>query len=152
MPLTFREARPSDIPGMFSVRGRTRENAFSAGDLAALGITPQSAAQAMRQGRTRTWLCHDGAAPVGFCSGDAASGEVLVVAVLPQYENRGIGRALLQAVVEALAAAGQPQPWLAASPDPGSRAYGFYRALGWRPTGERDERGDQILRHLGARG
>jgi hypothetical protein len=32
-----------------------------------------------------------------------------------------------------------------ASADPTVRAHGFYRALGWRPTGERTANGDEIL-------
>jgi hypothetical protein len=35
--------------------------------------------------------------------------------------------------------------WLAANPDPAGRAHGFYRALGWRPTGEMQHGGDEIL-------
>jgi hypothetical protein len=33
----------------------------------------------------------------------------------------------------------------AAFRDPALRAYGFYRALGWRPSGERTGSGDEIL-------
>ena len=35
--------------------------------------------------------------------------------------------------------------WLGASSDPGTRSNGFYRALGWRPAGEKDTHGDEIL-------
>ena len=35
--------------------------------------------------------------------------------------------------------------WLAADPDPATRAHGFYRSGGWRPTGQLDARGDEIL-------
>jgi hypothetical protein len=34
--------------------------------------------------------------------------------------------------------------WLAANPDPAGRAHGFYRSLGWRPTGEM-QHDDEIL-------
>ena len=34
---------------------------------------------------------------------------------------------------------------LAAPSDPALRAHGFYRAVGWMPTGERTENGDEIL-------
>jgi hypothetical protein len=38
-----------------------------------------------------------------------------------------------------------PASWLGASRNPATRAYGFYRALGWRPTGETDRHGDEVL-------
>ena len=47
MDLVFRETLPSDIEGLFSVRARTRENAFSKEMLASIGITPESIAEQM---------------------------------------------------------------------------------------------------------
>jgi hypothetical protein len=35
--------------------------------------------------------------------------------------------------------------WLAAPSDPSVPAYRFYRALGWRPTGEHLADGDEII-------
>lgn len=35
--------------------------------------------------------------------------------------------------------------FLSCSSDPNVRSYGFYRRLGWSPTGEKDEYGDEIL-------
>ena len=53
---------------------------------------------------------------------------VVVVAVLPEYEGRGVGERLLSRRCG--------RPWLAANPDPAGRSHGFYRSKGWRPTGE----------------
>ena len=69
----------------------------------------------------------------------------MVLAVLPEYEARGIGSRLLTLVVEWLRSCGHDRIWLAASPKPEVRAYGFYRSLGWHPTGERLQNGDEIL-------
>lgn len=55
------------------------------------------------------------------------------------------GKTLLSLVVEWLYSFNPARVWLGASPNPDTRAYGFYRALGWRPTGETDARGDEIL-------
>lgn len=145
MELTVRETWPDDIDGMFSVRSRTRQNPASKELLAELGITPESTAADMESGRLRGWGCFHGDVLVGFCNGDGATGEVLVLAVLPEYEGKGIGFRLLAWVVEWLRSLGFEQPWLAASPDPGIRAHGFYRALGWKPTGQTHENGDEIL-------
>jgi len=65
--------------------------------------------------------------------------------VLPDYEGRRIGTRLLDYVVARLRKAGSPRLWLAAAADPTVRAHGFYRALGWRATGERTANGDEIL-------
>jgi GNAT superfamily N-acetyltransferase len=141
----FRETLPSDVEGLFSVRARTRENPISKERLASLGITVESIAKQMASGRMKGWVCLDSSTLVGFCNGDAETGEVLVLAVLPDYERRGIGTYLLSRVVEWLRSVGSNTIWLAASPDSRTRAHGFYRSLGWRPNGEIDENDDEIL-------
>jgi GNAT superfamily N-acetyltransferase len=145
MKLIFRETRLSDVEELFSVRARTRENPISKEQLALLGITTQSIADQMASGRIKGWVCVDSSTVVGFCNGDAETGEVLVLAVLADYERKGIGTCLLSRVVEWLRSGGCNTIWLAASPDPGTRAYGFYRFRGWRPNGETDENDDEVL-------
>jgi GNAT superfamily N-acetyltransferase len=143
--LTFRETLPSDVEELFSVRARTRENPISKEQLADLGITPEAIAGHVADGRIKGWVCSHDSDLVGFCNGDGETGEVLVLAVLPEYECKGIGRNLLAHVVEWLRSAGLNTLWLAASPDAGTRAHGFYRLLGWRSNGEIDDNGDEIL-------
>jgi ribosomal protein S18 acetylase RimI-like enzyme len=143
--LVFRPTQSGDVEACFTVRARTREHALSREQLASIGITPASFAAALDSGRVRGWVCEDGEQVVGFCSGDAETGEVLVLAVLPEYEGRGVGRRLLAEVVGELRALGHPRLWLGASPDPATRAHGFYRSLGWRPNGEVDSHGDEVL-------
>lgn len=143
--LVVRETRLEDIEACFDVRARTRENPISRERLAAVGITPASSAASLASGEVKGWVCLDDSSVIGFCSADAASGEVLVLAVLPDYEGRGVGKRLLQQAVRWLRSLGFDRVWLAASPDPGVRAHGFYRSQGWRPTGERQENGDEIL-------
>ena len=143
--LRFRETELADIEDMFSVRARTRQNPISKVDLANYGITPATTAADMASGKLKGWGCFHDAALVGFCNGDGTTGEVLVLAVLPDYEGKGIGSRLLSHTVEWLRSMGFQRPWLAASPDPRIRAHGFYRALGWQPTGRSLENGDEIL-------
>ena len=95
MELLFRETLPSDIEGLFSVRARTRESAISKEGLASIGITAESIAKQMASGRLKGWVCLHGSTLVGFCNGDGETGEVLVLAMLPDYECRGIGTSLL---------------------------------------------------------
>ena len=145
MDLVFRETLPSDIEGLFSVRARTRESAISKEGLASIGVTAESIAKQMASGRLKGWVCLHGATLVGFCNGDGDTGEVLVLAVLPEYERRGIGTGLLSRVVEWLRSVSSNTIWLAASPDTRIRAHGFYRSLGWRPNGKTEQNGDEIL-------
>ena len=142
--LVIRETREDDLEACFSVRARTRENPIPRERLARMGITPESSAADLRSGAVKGWVCADGPEVVGFCSADA-EGEVLVLAVLPEYEGRGVGKRLLSRAVDWLRSRRVRRIWLAADPSPQVRAHGFYRAQGWRPTGERDANGDEIL-------
>ncbi len=90
-------------------------------------------------------VCTVDARIVGFCFGARETGEIEVVAVLPGFENRGIGRELLDRTSKELAKHGHTRLFLGCSPDPASRSYGFYRRLGWRSTGTFDQYGDEIL-------
>ena len=45
----------------------------------------------------------------------------------------------------ALAGLGWRRLFLGCSTDPASRSHGFYRHLGWQPTGRLDAHGDEIL-------
>jgi GNAT superfamily N-acetyltransferase len=70
---------------------------------------------------------------------------VLVLAVLPAFEGRGIGKTLLSLAVDWLRSFRPTRIWLGASSDPRTRSHGFYRALGWRSVGRRDTHGDEVL-------
>ena len=144
----YRRAIPNDLPACIGVRGRTRDNPLSAEHLASLGVTPESWSPLMERRQIQGFVAESASEVVGFCFGDQRSGEVLVLAVLPDFEGVGIGRRLLSLTTEILFSCGHHELWLAASPRPEVRAHGFYRRLGWTWRGETDEIGDQIL-HLG---
>lgn len=146
--LTYRPAVASDSGQCVVLRGRTRENAFSAASLAALGITASSWGSAIESGQLTGRVCSACGDMVGYGFGDRRSGEVVVLAVLPQYEGRGIGKALLLQVMNHLWELGHQRLFLACSSDPAHRSYGFYRHLGWRPTGSLDDNGDEVLEFL----
>lgn len=135
-PLHLRPMRPDDVAGALTMRGQTRENAIDADELATVyGITEETVRQSMA-GTVSGWVAEADGTIVGFAMGDAATGEVAVVALLPAWEGQGIGRALLTKVMDQLIAAGNGRLWLLANPDPAVRASGFYARLGWRPAGE----------------
>jgi ribosomal protein S18 acetylase RimI-like enzyme len=143
---TIREVTEADMDSLFDIRARTRENAISRKYLESIGITAESWLASIRSGNQQTWIFSDGNAAVAFCGADATTGEVVVLAVLPDHEGCGIGKRLLNHAVEWLRSRGWHRLWLATNPDPTVRSHGFYRSQGWRPTGERQDRaGDEIL-------
>lgn len=148
MNIELRPALPEDIGACVDLRGRTRENAVPAERLAALGITVDSWAGQVRRGELIGHVAWEGRQMAGYAFGDVVSGEVVVLALLPAYEGRGLGRLLLQHLVADLQSRGHRRLFLGCSSDPAVRSYGFYRRLGWRPTGRRDRLGDEELELL----
>jgi GNAT superfamily N-acetyltransferase len=135
----------ADAAECVRVRGMTRENAVSEERLRAHGITTESWAEDIRNGLLPGWVARRGQQLVGYCFGAAKTGEVVVLALLPQEEGLGLGKRLLQLVTEDLASQGHTRLFLGCASDPGVRSYGFYRHLGWQSTGTTDQHGDEVL-------
>lgn len=145
MTLEYRSATPDDASRCIELRGKTRQNAYSAADLAAIGITLETWRDAIHDQTSPGYVCLDKDLLVGMCFWDSQSGEILVVAVLPRYENMGIGKNLLQRSLADLARSGHIKSFLGCNPSPDSRSHGFYRRLGWTSTGKKDSLGDEIF-------
>ena len=129
--MSIRQITSADIPALFHVRPRTRENALSIDELRALGITPESVATWL-EGSTSGWLWETSTSKiVGFCMADRSTGELLVIALLPECEGRGIGKQLMQHAESWLAQSGCTRAWLTTDLNQALRAYGFYRHRGW---------------------
>lgn len=129
--MNIRQITVADIPALFHLRPRTRENALTLDELRSLGITPESVATWLA-GSTRGWLWETPAGEVaGFCMADGSEGELLVIALLPEHEGRGIGSELMQRAEDWLAECGCTRAWLTTEQDQSLRAYGFYRHRGW---------------------
>ena len=143
--LKYRPALPEDAKECLVVRGRTRQNAASEDWLRSIGITSESWARSIRSGALPGHVCTVDEKIVGFCFGALETGEIEVVALLPDFENLGIGKKLLAKTSQKLAKLGHTRLFLGCSPDPASRSHGFYRHLGWRSTGSHDKYGDEIL-------
>ena len=140
--MEYRAIANADVPALFDVRVATHENALSLAELAALGITEDSVRE--RLGATfKGWLCEVNRVVVGFAIGDRSTGELWVIALLPQYLGRGIGSRLLTTVENWLRECGCTRLWLTTDVDTSLRAYAFYRSHGWV-----DERIDNGLRYM----
>jgi ribosomal protein S18 acetylase RimI-like enzyme len=148
MQIEFRDVAPEDFDRCIEVRGMTRDNPVPADILRQFGVTREAWVPSVREKSIVGVVAEAEGEVVGFCSGDVHSGELLVLALLPDYEGRGVGRNMLALVTDKLFALGISRLWLAASPDPEIRAHGFYRHVGWAPTGFVDERGDEVLEYI----
>jgi ribosomal protein S18 acetylase RimI-like enzyme len=146
-PLEYRSACPEDSDECIQLRGLTRQNAISVALLAQHGITTESWSASIRSNVLAGFLCVSQGSIVGYCFGDRNTGEVVVLALLPDFEDRGIGRTLLSQVVTELIRSGHTKLFLGCSSESQSRSYGFYRHLGWRTTGQFDTNGDEILKY-----
>lgn len=140
--MNFREITLADLPALFAVRVATHENRLSYAELAALDITVASVADKL-QGSFKGWLCEVEQRIVGFAIGDRATGELWVIAVLPEYLGQRIGSRLLTLVENWLRENGCSRLWLTTDLDPSLKAYAFYRAHGWE-----DERLENGLRYM----
>ena len=145
MHLKYRPALPEDAEECVVLRGKTRENAFSEDQLRSIGVTSESWENNIHSGALPGHVCTVDGRIVGYCFGSRETGEIVVLALLPDFENRGIGRELLNRITKELAKLGHTRLFLGCSTDPMSRSYGFYRHLGWRSTKTFDQYGDEIL-------
>jgi len=142
--MIYREIESKDIQDLFEVRLSTDENQVTSEYLAEIGITPRSIAEGLA-GPLKGWLCEASGKVVGFSLGNRETGEMMVVAVLPEYEKKGIGKKLMELIQNWFWSCGHDEIWLLATPDPKLRASGFYKTLGWKEAGASDA-GDQILK------
>ena len=129
----FREMTAADVPATFLVRTAAVEHPFSLEDLFKFGITVESCIRQL--GTThKGWVCEINGIVIGFAVGNRSTGEMWVVAVLPEYEGRGIGRKLLTLTQDWLWSQGCETLWLTTGLPP-TRAYHLYTKLGWKNVG-----------------
>ncbi|WP_296325260.1 GNAT family N-acetyltransferase [Reyranella sp.] len=89
------------------------------------------------------WVWEEAGAVQGFSVADPRDGTIFGLFIHPDYEGRGLGRALLPLACEDLRAAGFAEAILTTGA--GTRAERFYRLNGWEETG-RQEDGQIIFR------
>jgi GNAT superfamily N-acetyltransferase len=80
-------------------------------------------------GNSAFWVWEEDGVVQGFSAADPRDGTIFALFVHPDYEGRGIGRALLPRACDELRAAGYSEATL--TTDPGTRAERFYRSDGW---------------------
>ncbi|MEO0537434.1 MAG: GNAT family N-acetyltransferase [Cyanobacteria bacterium P01_A01_bin.123] len=132
--MLIRSAQPNDIETLFEIRTSVTENYQSREEIAALGITPESIA-GMLATDCGAWIADFDNRPVGFAIANATEATIFGIFVLPSWEGKGAGRALMQAAEAWLWSKNLEEIWLVTGNDPSLRAYGFYRHLGWISVG-----------------
>lgn len=139
MTLQIRSATPQDIDGLFHVRTAVRENALTADELTAMGITKEAVAAAISASPC-AWVATDGGKVIGFSMILPEDACLFAAFVLPEYEGRGAGSQLVHRAEEVLFRQ-HDTIWLETGRT--TRAAGFYRHVGWgneSPVGEEDIR------------
>ncbi|NEQ95226.1 MAG: GNAT family N-acetyltransferase [Cyanothece sp. SIO2G6] len=132
--MNIRIAQQDDIETLFEIRTSVIENYQSREEIAELGITPDSVAHMLKTDCC-AWIAEIDDQPIGFSIANATEATILGMFVLPAFEGRGAGRALMQAAEKWLWSQGLDEIWLVTENDPKLRAYGFYLHLDWLPVG-----------------
>lgn len=127
--MIFREIEVNDLDELLVVRSSTDENNMSIELLNSYGINTETTSIKMKDD-LKGWLCEIDNKIVGFSMGFAKSGEMWVIAVLPNFINRGIGCKLLSLVEDYLFKTCD-ELWLTTDIDTKLRAYSFYKKNGW---------------------
>jgi GNAT superfamily N-acetyltransferase len=138
--MNIRIAQVKDIETLFEIRTSVRENHQSREEIAALGITPETVAT-MLQTECAAWIAEIDDQPIAFAIANATAETIFGIFVLPDFEGRGVGRALMQKAEQWLWSQGCEEIWLLTGNDPNLRAYGFYCHLGWTPVGVEQQGG-----------
>ena len=126
--MAVRSATVDDISAMHKVRMSVRENQLSD----PTRVTEDDYRLFMEE-RGRGWVYESDNDIVGFGVVDLVDRNIWALFVDPQHEGKGIGSALLNAMVEHAFKEGSGPLWLTTSP--GTRAERFYRQSGWREAG-----------------
>lgn len=128
----IRKATIADRPRITEVRLAVRENQLSRSSVAKVD---QVSDWIFANGTF--WVWEEADAVQGFSVADPRDGTIFGLFIHPDYEGRGIGRALLPKACEDLWAAGFAAAKLTTGA--GTRAERFYRTNGWQETGRQDD-------------
>ena len=128
--MIIREATRSDVFRLVAVRDAVKENILTS-DI------PHERIVAGLEVRGKGWVAENEGLVVGFSMADREESMIWALFLLPGWEGRGLGTALLGRAVGWLWREGCESIWL--TTEPGSRAEGFYAHAGWSRAGMTDK-------------
>jgi GNAT superfamily N-acetyltransferase len=123
--VSVRIAVAADIPEIHRVRASVRENTLADYSV----ITHESIREHLEK-LGRGWVYEADRRIVGIAIANRVDASVWALFVEPEFEGRGIGRALHDAMLAWLRSCGLRAVSLGTAP--GTRAAGFYEAAGWK--------------------
>ena len=132
----IRRAIQSDVARIMEIRHSVRENRLSNPNL----VTADDCAEFIE--RSEMWVWEEDGIVQAFAAGDIRDGWIWALFVAPEYEGRGIGKALLSMACETLRNAGYAVAKLSTAA--GTRAERFYMENGWTLV-NKNGRGEVLL-------
>lgn len=126
--MIFREAVIQDIKQIQVVRNAVKENTLS--DPA---LVSDADCEEFITRRGKGWVCEVDGQIAGFAIADLQDSNIWALFVHPDFEKKGIGKALQKVMLSWYFSAGKQEVWLGTAP--GTRAEQFYATTGWRRNG-----------------
>lgn len=126
--MRYREAIPGDIPQMQEVRNSVKENVLSNPGL----VTDEDCAKHITT-YGKGWICEEENRIIGFAIADVIHHNIWALFVLPQYEGKGVGKALHSIMLTWYFSQTDATVWLSTAFN--TRAEKFYISQGWQCVG-----------------
>ena len=126
--MIFREANINDIKEIQRVRNTVTENRLSNP-----ALVSDNDVREFILNRGRGWVCEVDDKIAGFAIVDLEENNVWALFVEPGFDQKGIGKKLLQLMLDWYFDQTDKTVWLSTAPN--SRAETFYRLNGWKETG-----------------
>lgn len=124
MTAVLRQATMSDAEQIWAVRYAVRENTLAPGKLTDEDLRREI------EDAGRGWVVEEEGSIKGFAIGNARTGNIWALFILPESQGRGYGSRLHDVMIRWLRVQGAPTPWLTTGRD--THAAGFYERRGWR--------------------
>ena len=138
-------AGEEDVEAVFRIRTAVSHNHLDRAALAERGITPAWVRHLVRHGALRIWGAWTPERDmVGFCAVKPQAREIFGLFVVPGWQGRGVGSALLDTAVDHLWRGGAGTIGLETGR--GTPAHGFYLRRGWVEVASDPEAEDVPLR------
>ena len=132
--ILIREATTDDIPLIFDIRLSVKENILTNTN----AVTPEICKDYLET-NGKGWIAEIDRVAVGFSIASSKDNSIWALFVRPEFEGKGVGKALLASATTWLFANGATEVTLTTGA--GTSADRFYERQGWR-RGELDEDGE----------